>query len=347
MTEDKGILIKNIYYMLTYAFKELKNNNYVSIAGEKFDGVYDLFAEILFRGVSSQLKQGLSRRYVEINNNLTTMRGKLDIHGTFRNMACSRNVLVCEYDEYSEDNLLNRILKSTIKGLISHPGIKSERKTALRRLLPFFHNISTADLSCVKWNSFRFDRNSRTYQMLMYICYFISENLLLTTETGQYRMKSFSDEHMCRLFEKFVLEYYKRHHSELNPCARQISWNLAEGSSADILPIMQTDIFLKIGDRTLIIDTKYYSKTMTLNYDKHTIHTHNQYQIHSYVTNHDRYHTGLTDGMLLYAKTQEEIVPDGQITLADGNRIFYRTLDLNQDFSNIKSQLEALINIPL
>lgn len=347
MTEDKGILIKNIYYMLTYAFKELKNNNYVSIAGEKFDGVYDLFAEILFKGISYQLKQGLHREYVEYKDNLSTIRGKLEIHGSIRNIANCRNYLTCEYDEYSEDNYLNRILKSTIIGLMSHPGIKSERKTSLRRLLPFFQNISTASLSCVKWNSFRFDRNSRTYQMLIYICYFISENLLLTTETGQYRMKSFSDEHMCRLFERFVLEYYKRHHPELNPCARQISWNLAEGSPSDFLPIMQTDIFLTKGNRTLIIDTKYYSQSMARNYDKHTIHSHNQYQIHSYVTNHDRYHTGLTDGMLLYARTQEEIVPDGQIILADGNRIFYRTLDLNQDFDNIKSQLEALINIPI
>lgn len=28
MTDDKGILIKNIYYMLTYAFQELRHNSY-------------------------------------------------------------------------------------------------------------------------------------------------------------------------------------------------------------------------------------------------------------------------------------------------------------------------------
>ena len=28
MTIDKGIFIRNIYYMLTYAFQELKQNNY-------------------------------------------------------------------------------------------------------------------------------------------------------------------------------------------------------------------------------------------------------------------------------------------------------------------------------
>ena len=28
MTDDKGIFIKNIYYMLTYAFRVLKQSNY-------------------------------------------------------------------------------------------------------------------------------------------------------------------------------------------------------------------------------------------------------------------------------------------------------------------------------
>ena len=36
MTNDKNILIKNIYYMLAYAFQVLKRNNYASIASEKF-----------------------------------------------------------------------------------------------------------------------------------------------------------------------------------------------------------------------------------------------------------------------------------------------------------------------
>ena len=58
MTIDKGIFIRNIYYMLTYAFQELKQNNYEEIAGEEFDEIHDLFAEILVRGISYQLKQG-------------------------------------------------------------------------------------------------------------------------------------------------------------------------------------------------------------------------------------------------------------------------------------------------
>ena len=37
MTNDKGILIKNIYYMLSYAFQILKQGDYEKVAAEKFD----------------------------------------------------------------------------------------------------------------------------------------------------------------------------------------------------------------------------------------------------------------------------------------------------------------------
>jgi len=190
----------------------------------------------------------------------------------------------------------------------------------------------------------RFDRNCKTYQMLLYICYFILDGMLMTTEKGTYKMRDFSDEHMCRLYEKFVLEYYRKHYPELKAKATQIDWNIdKEQSTSSILPIMRTDITLTFKERTLIIDTKYYSKSMQCQFDKRTIHSNNLYQIHSYVMNYDVNHAGNVDGMLLYAKTEEDITPDGQTTFRDGNIIYYRTLDLNQDFENIKKQLDGFL----
>ena len=47
MTKDKNIFIKNIYYMLSYAFQILKQSNYEKIASEEFENAQDLFAAIL------------------------------------------------------------------------------------------------------------------------------------------------------------------------------------------------------------------------------------------------------------------------------------------------------------
>lgn len=344
MTKDKGILIKNIYYMLTYAFRELRANNYESIAGEAFEDIYDLFAEILIRGIAFQLKQGLHREYIERKETIPTLRGKLDINGTMHNYRAQKRQLNCEFDELSEDNLFNQILKSTIKLLLLRKEVKTERKTALRRLMMFFDYVAVIDLSSVRWANLRFDRNTSTYQMLLYLCYFVAQNLLLSTDEGKYKVLGFSDENMSSLFEHFILEYYRRHHPELNACARQIDFNIDKSKSQmEYLPIMQTDVFLSKSDRSIILDAKYYGKTMQENFGKLTVKSPHIYQIMAYVLNYDRNHTGKVDGIMLYAKTQEDVVPDASFATNDGNKILFKTLDLNKDFNQIKNQLDELI----
>ena len=344
MTEDKGILIRNVYYMLAYAFQELRQNNYAEIEGEAFDNIYDLFAEIMVRGISYQLKQGLYREYVAENESMQTVRGKIDINGTIANRTRNIPNIVCDYDELSENNIYNQILVTTATLLIKHSDVKKEKKSKLKQLMLFFQNVQSIDAHTIRWNALRFDRNNRNYRMLLYLCYFIISEWLMTTENGEFKMREFSDDHMCRLFEKFVLSYYKKHHPELMPCAAQIDWNIDKGqSTTNILPIMQTDILLTMGERTLIIDAKYYTRSMQRQYDKSTIHSNNLYQIYTYVNEYDEEHKGNVDGMLLYAKTQEEIVPDGQIKRKAGNNIYFKTLDLNTDFKSIKDRLDSFI----
>ena len=106
----------------------------------------------------------------------------------------------------------------------------------------------------------------------------------------------------------------------------------------DFLPGMVTDITLKSAGKVLIIDAKYYGYTMQTQYDVNSIHSANLYQIFAYVKNLDRNQTGNVAGMLLYAKTQEQITPNNKYSM-DGNTIWVRTLDLNLLFPQIAEQL--------
>ena len=344
MTEDKGILIRNIYYMLAYAFQELRQNNYEEIEGESFDDIYDLFAEILCRGISYQLKQGLYREYVSHNESLLTVRGKINMSETIRNKKRNNQQINCDYDMLTENNIYNQILVATTHILLKHSDVKKETKMRLKKLMLFFQNVGVIDIHTIHWDRLRFDRNNRNYRMLLYICYFIVREWLFTTENGNFKMQAFSDDHLCRLFEKFVLEYYKKHHPEFKPEAKQIEWNIIkEQTNTSVLPIMQTDILLTIGERTLIIDTKYYSKILQQQYGKETIRNNNLYQISTYVNEYDKEHHHNVDGMLLYAKTKNDDFDDATIKHRDGYSLFVRTLDLNTNFEEIKKRLESYI----
>ena len=344
MTKTNSILIRNVYYMLSYAFQELKKNNYEDIAKEDFENIQNLFAEILYKGMSMQLKQGLYREYVEIHDTLPGLKGKLDIRESIKNQMQRKRVLTCNFDELSEDNVYNQIIKTTAGVLLREKSVASERRKLLKSLMPYFDGVDEINPFTIKWNMLRFQRNNQTYRMLMNVCYFILDGMLLTTEVGAYRMATFSDQHMAKLFEKFVLEYYKKHHSELNANADHIEWNIDRENSPmiEFLPEMKTDITLQKDEKTLIIDTKYYGHMMQEQFNKLSLHSGNMYQIFTYVKNLDSGNTGNVSGMLLYAKTDEAVAPDLDAVFGK-NRIRVKTLDLNCEFSKIAEQLDGFV----
>ncbi|MEJ8752426.1 hypothetical protein WKS98_07350 [Lagierella sp. ICN-221743] len=108
------IPVKNIYYMLSYAFKVLNQNGYKRIATEEFDNTADLMASILEKGITVQLKRGLIRKYIPQTDELSSIRGKIDIAESIKTQSMHRKKLVCTFDDFSEDNAMNQIIKSTV-----------------------------------------------------------------------------------------------------------------------------------------------------------------------------------------------------------------------------------------
>lgn len=339
------IPIQNIYHMLAYAFQVLREQGYKSIATEEFHNVAELCAAILCKGVSGQLKRGLGREYIEQTEALSTVRGRIDISESIKTQSIHKQQLVCSYDEFSVDSYLNRILKTTME-LLLRADVAKTRKKELKKLLVFFGEVDTLDVHLINWN-IRYHRNNQTYRMLISICYLVIKGLLQTNSDGSTKLMDFLDEQrMCRLYEKFILEYYRREFPDLHANASQIPWALDDGFN-DMLPVMQSDIALSKDGKVLIIDAKYYSHTTQMQYDVHTLHSGNLYQIFTYVKNKEAELSGTdhaepkVSGMLLYAKTDEQVQPD-HIYHMSGNKISVRTLDLNQGFSEIARQLDGI-----
>ena len=126
MIKDKSIFIKNIYYMLSYAFTTLNQGGYEDVAIEKFDNIHNLFAAILSKGISRQLKQGLYREYMNCKEDVSVVRGKIDMPRTIKNRLARKRIIACEYDELSENNIMNQILKTTVKLLLQHGSVDNE-----------------------------------------------------------------------------------------------------------------------------------------------------------------------------------------------------------------------------
>ena len=337
------IPIQNVYYMLSYAFQVLNEQGYKNIATEQFQNTAELMAAILEKGIALQLKRGLGKEYIPQTEALSSLRGKIDIAESIKTQSMLRKQLICTYDEFSVNSTMNRIIKSTVELLLCS-NISKQRKKNLRKLMVYFGEVDFIDLHTVNWNV-QYNRNNQTYRMLISICYLVVKGLLQTQSDGSKKLMDFLDEQrMCRLYEKFILEYYRKEFRNLITAnASQIPWQLDDEESS-MLPVMQSDIMLQRGDRVLIIDAKYYEHSTQVQFDKHTLHSGNLYQIFTYVKNkeyemRDKDHK--VAGMLLYAKTDEEIYPNNVYQMS-GNQISVRTLDLNLLFSEIAEQLNTI-----
>ena len=336
-----SIPIGNIYYMLAYAFRDLQEQNIVSINPEEFDNIRKLMAEIIIRGVSYQLKKGLLRSYENYEDELSTLKGKINISETVNKSSVVRRKLVCDYDEYTEDTLMNSILKSVMM-LLVRSDIKTEQVVELRQLVRYFGNVSEIQLANVKWDLLIYSRNNREYRLLMSVCRIICEDMLHSTDDGDVKLVDFSDNDLNKLYEKFILNYYIKHHSDMHPDSPKIKWNFT-GESDKMFPEMQSDIVLTNGDKRLIIDAKFYSHTTQQHYGKDSFHSHNLYQIFTYVINESAAFNGEVSGMLLYAKTNDDVIANSESPVEIcGKKFYVRSLDLSGDFNSICSQLDEI-----
>ncbi len=377
-TKNKKIFVKNIYYMLSYVFDYFREDSYEKIQGEDFEDAKELFAALLLKDISRQLKQGLYKEYIEKRGIIRTVRGKVIPYETlaFRRRERERGKIVCEFDDLSENNIWNQILKTTLYFLEREKEVTDERRQQIRKLLSFFEHIDILNPRQISWRRLQITRGNRSYEALMNLCYFVLDGLILNREDGSYKMQILSEDHMERLYEKFVLAYYRRHYGDLDEVrARQIRWKLDEEIGGDgrkigrkeereeekrnqrkkdgdkkgnleFLPVMKTDITLKKGDKILIIDTKYYQNNLQEQYGRKTIHSNNLYQIFAYVKNlaAQEGENVEVSGMLLYAKTEGENVLDCGYSMS-GNWIGVRTIDLGREFEEIRGRLDEIVRM--
>lgn len=337
------IAVQNIYHMLSYAFQVLNEQGYKDVMAEEFNNAAELCAAILIKGVSVQLKRGLGRVYISQTEALTSLHGKIDLSASVREQSIQRRQLICDYDDFSVNSELNQAIKATME-LLLRSDITKRRKKDLKKLLVFFKEVDSICVYDINWN-IQYNRNNQTYRMLIAVCFLVVKGLLQSQTDGTIKLMDFLDEQrMYHLYERFILEYYRKEWPVLTVNASQISWQLDDGFR-EMLPKMQTDIMLSRENRILIIDAKYYEHAMQVQYGLHTLHSHNMYQIFTYVKNKDyelRGRNQVVSGMLLYAKTDEEVLPNGVYRMS-GNQITVRTLDLNCDFGKIKEQLDTIV----
>lgn len=340
------IPVKNVYYMLCYAWENtLKSEDVAFLDTEAFENIYNLLSYILIREVSKLIKSGISRGYINCTESIPIVRGKINLDNTLKEQSLIRRQIVCDFDEFSENILLNRIIKSTMDTLLACDEVDTKYKIKLKMLLRNFSNIDQIEINNVSWNRINYNRNNKKYWLIINVCKLICTGLISKEERGKNRfIKFIKDKAMAKLYEKFILNFYKYELKDVKTMSPIIKWQLDETPSDSLLPNMETDIVLERRGKQLIIDTKYYANALVKNNFSETkkLISSNLYQVFAYVKNTE--YDGEVSGMLLYPTVDYDL---NQKYKMSGNDIYVKTVNLGEDFQRIKSRLLNIADIIL
>ena len=148
------------------------------------------------------LMQGMIRTYVERNENLTVLRGRLRIEQQLKHNLIHRERLYCQFDEFSADNEHNQALKYVLKFLL-----KSAKANnvcfRVNELLMHFGAISDVVVDIPMLDSLSFDRSTTRFEPIFHQCRWFLKGMYPDIISGQERCISLLFD-MNQLFEAFV-----------------------------------------------------------------------------------------------------------------------------------------------
>lgn len=199
---DPGSSRHALVRMLTKARRlRLQRAGSARIALQKHS-LLDVFVLSFCEQLHAQMMQGMIRKYIERSENLMVLRGRLRVEQQFRHNLAHRERLFCQYDELSEDNLHNQVIKYVLR-LLSKAALGVAARKQVNELQMHFDPISDIAVDMTTLEQLAFDRSTARYEPVFEQCRWFLAGFHPDVLTGNASCISLLFD-MNKLFESFV-----------------------------------------------------------------------------------------------------------------------------------------------
>ena len=331
--DDNKTILKNLIYMLSFTKRlDIKTNEVAKLSKEK-----NPFMEILIREFADSLFECLKRltpqKYIREENNLNYLKGKIKFSENIRYNCSNSAKFYCEYDEYSENNILNQLFLFVSTCLYSISN-NNYNKKILKFITNYYADIDLICFDKVKAEKIKLSRNQEMFKKPFRLAKMFIENA--TVDLTKNRLENIIllwD--MNKLFEEFVFELLKRNENKNGLEGWKFTAQKGKylfKNNKDKFRMTNADIFAEKGKEKVIIDTKY-KKIETLK----DVSNSDIFQVTTYCLLHNA-----TKGILLYPRWKEDNNKKEPFILNTGRNdskinIDFKTIDLKQN--DLKEEL--------
>ena len=328
--ENKECILKNLIYMLSYTKNlDIKTNEDAKLSAER-----NPFIEILIREYAKSLFDCLKRltpkQYTREEDNLKFIKGKMKFSENIRYNCTNQAKFYCEYDKFSEDNILNQLFLfvSTCLYNISN---NSYNKKTLKFIINYYSDITFVRFDKFKVRKIKLTRNQELFKKSFNLAKMFVEQTSVDLSKNRFENITLVWD-MNALFEEFVFEIMKK------SCP---DWILTAQKGKKLLKGTENkkrntfvDIFAQKEDQKLIIDTKYKKFV-----DENSISNADVFQVSTYCLLHNT-----NNAILLYPQWENNKKPNIEdYYLNNGNnnyKISFKTINLKYD--NLKNNIDKI-----
>jgi 5-methylcytosine-specific restriction enzyme subunit McrC len=230
-------------------------------AGQNLEKTYllEVFIQAFFQAVFSLARGGLIRQYLEEEDELRVVRGKIQLQYQFSRLWNRQDRIACVFDELTADNAWNRLLKLAVT--LARSWIADQRlfrkSIELSVLFDDVRSVSVAEALRLQFN---YNRQAVRYREAIEWALAIVQLLAPSFRGGRFEAPSLLF-NLNHLFEAAVAAQIRR---RLAPDLRLFSQNVRlpfgriEGERATGLIALKPDLVIKADSQCIAIaDTKW------------------------------------------------------------------------------------------
>jgi len=351
---EYGIPIRNLWHMLLYAWNEVPlKNDWVRMDIESAPTLDALLASVLMKLMQGRLRIGLGRNYVDKEQILQGIRGRIDFQHSLGQRTFERGEAVCEFQAYSASEPRNQIIRSTLAKLVQTGQFGPDAHRAnvlrhnLRRLTRDLDGIDLIELTPDIIHRQQLGRNDRDYRLMLAICGLILQRQLPTESAGRSGFPAIDRDALVlyNVYERFVANFYRIHlQGWIVTAQKRLEWH-EKPVANQYLPSMVPDLVLqeKSSGRLLILDTKFTAHSLIENqWGKQVLDSSHLYQLYAYLRSQEHLSEGHRNasGILLYPVIEERF--SERVELQD-HLMRIESIDLAASWQEIEGHLLDLI----
>ncbi len=192
--------------------KELRNSPFkqfdtASLKTQKMH-LLEVFISMFCEELSKLVQRGLKSDYISREENSKFLKGRLKLSDHIRKNIVHKERFFVEFDEYLQNRIENRIIKSTLQFLYKKTSNGSNKKR-IREFLFVFDEITPVHDSASAFKKVRIDRQMKDYEQILQWCKLFLKRESFTSFKGKSVAFALLFD-MNRVFEDYVAHCLKK-----------------------------------------------------------------------------------------------------------------------------------------